>query len=227
MTEKSPTEDRGSEPCVLDHVDNITLDEAHKVRFEFEVDTIRYLTEGLRFLAGAISRTEVQLRERGCHSRNSKELWHGQDEELQDVPYGLVVCCFHWYAVSACNMARLIGWIARSLDETRPTPADYLQKVLPRIRTFRDKIAAHFAGAMEHRFDSPAERRLSVLPPIDYQRGYFVATPNVLIRAEAETLETSSSDAVLPWSLTVAHLQLGKRYWGVPPEYEGKEFGAS
>lgn len=124
-------------------------------------------------------------------------------------------------------MARLIGWIARSLDETRPTPADYLQQVMPRIRTFRDKFAAHFAGAMEHGFDSPAERTLSVLPPIDYQRGYFVATPNVLIRAEADTLATSSSDAVLPWSLTVAHLQLGKRYWDVPPEYEGKEFGAT
>lgn len=85
MTEESQREDRGPEPCVLDCLDNIRLDEADKVRFEFEVQTIRYLTKGLRFLAGGISRIEVELRERGCHSRDSNELWHGQDDELRDV----------------------------------------------------------------------------------------------------------------------------------------------
>lgn len=198
---------------VLDHLERVELDEEATTRFAFELEAIRYLREGLDFLALGVNRVEHELRERIDPAKEATTLSYGKDPDLAGVPYGVVASSFHWYAVSACNMVRLVGWVARELDDGRPSPRQYMETVMPRISAFRDKIAAHFAGTLNHSYDTPAERTLSTLPPVVFTKGYFVATPFVLVRAEADTLESSATSAMEPWSLTVAHAELGRRYW--------------
>lgn len=202
-----------SPATMLDHLEGLGLDEEAMTRFAFELEAIRYLKDGLRFLALNVHRVEQGLRERIDPAKEATTLSYGKDPDLAGIPYGVIASSFHWYAVSACNMVRLVGWIARKVDDGRPSPRRYMETVMPRITTFRDKIAAHFSGTLGHSHDTPAERTLSVLPPVVFTRGYFVATPFVLVRAEADTLESSDTSAMEPWSLTVAHAELGRRYW--------------
>jgi hypothetical protein len=51
--------------------------------------------------------------------------------------------CFDWYAVSACNLVSLIGWIAQKCGATTDSPDAYLKRVTPDVLVYRNKIAAH------------------------------------------------------------------------------------
>lgn len=86
---------------------------------------------------------------------------------------------------------------------------------MPRIKQFRDKVAAHFAASADSTRDSPAEQMLSVMPLITYKKGTFVASPFVLLRADQLPDGRLQGDSAefLPWSLTGAHLTLSQRYW--------------
>lgn len=199
--------------CTLDHLDHIYLSKEEQERYTNELESIRYLKDGLVILATWVNRIEIKLRKIIPSEHEATALTFGTAPELQGIPYGFIASAFHWYSVSACNMVKLIGSIAKQQDSSRVTPAQYTESVLPRIKSFRDKIGAHFSASMTSTHDNPAERTLSVLPPVVYTNNHFVASLFVLVQAEAETLESSNSSGVQPWSLTVAHEELGRRYW--------------
>ena len=90
---------------------------------------------------------------------------------------------------------------------------------MPRISSYRNKIAAHFA-LTDPRNDNEADVAASVMTQIIYSRGRIFAvllTP-VLNTNGAEI--TFSSD--LSWSLTVAHQRLTLRFWPDGPPTAGQ-----
>jgi len=54
----------------------------------------------------------------------------------------LLSCAFQWYAISAYNYVRLVGWLAIRNPKLL---GEYINKVIPTITEYRHKIAAHFA----------------------------------------------------------------------------------
>jgi hypothetical protein len=129
---------------------------------------------------------------------------------LKDIPFLLVECNFHWYAVSVCNFVKLIGWISFIERKSSKKPNDYVKSVLPEVLAWRNKIAAHFAqtfSANDQR-DKKIERKFSVIPQIGYVKGAFQAA-SVIISDDGNT---SSDDTLKSWSLTKVHEGLLSRY---------------
>jgi hypothetical protein len=123
---------------------------------------------------------------------------------------------FDWYAVSACRYVRLVGQIAYRLDSARPIGREYSKAVIPDVETYRDKVAAHFAWSTENNRDNPAERIVSVLPNVIFNRDTYWASGMVLYRRSGES--SSSSDEMRPWSISKTHEELRRRY--APDESE-------
>lgn len=129
---------------------------------------------------------------------------------LNDLPLLLVECNFHWYAVSACNFVRLIGWIGYSEHKSTKRPREYVKSVLPEVLSWRDKIAAHFVQTFsaDDQRDNVIEKEFSVVPQLGYAEGTFQAA-SVSISNDGIT---SSSDTLKNWSLTKVHEGLLSRY---------------
>ena len=67
----------------------------------------------------------------------------GNAPPLKGVPQGLIACSFHWYATSACNLVRLVGWLGQEQNSKKADA--YVGRVIPNVRIWRNKVAAHFA----------------------------------------------------------------------------------
>lgn len=125
----------------------------------------------------------------------------------------LLTMAFHWYAISACQFVRLVGAIAKRLDDSRPLPNDYAEPIISEVIAYRDKVAAHYSWSSKNKRDNDAERLASILPPLGYNRGRItVGTMTVLLR---QGDKSSTSIDIKEWSLSKVHEQLIKRY--LPP----------
>ncbi|MBX3427590.1 MAG: hypothetical protein KF688_18060 [Pirellulales bacterium] len=130
----------------------------------------------------------------------------------------LLTMAFHWYAISAVQFVRLVGAIAKRLDDSRPLPKDYAERIIPDVGAFRDKVAAHFSWGSLNKRDNDAERLASVLPPLGYNRGRIsVGTMTVHLRQGGKS---STSSEIKEWSLTEVHERLTKRY--LPPRTDAE-----
>lgn len=135
---------------------------------------------------------------------------------LESKPMGLLSCAFQWYAVSACNYAQLVGWLATRNPEAAKA---YLKKVLPRLSQYRNKVAAHFALA-DPRRDNEADLAASVMTHVVYAQGRLCAAALTQVVKDGATEIVASRD--LSWSLTLAHERLIPRYWpdGPPKSFQ-------
>jgi hypothetical protein len=128
---------------------------------------------------------------------------------------GLLSCAFQWYAVSACNYAQLVGWLAtRNPDLAK----EYVKRVMPRLLLYRNKVAAHFA-IVDPRRDNEADLAASVMTHIVYAQGRLCAAALTPVLSKGGSEIVASRD--LSWSLTLAHERLTPRYW---PEGPPKAF---
>ena len=186
----------------IDYVEGLALDEETVKRFGNELTSLRYLAQGLDFLAAQVSRLESEVQER--LPANRVVVGVGNVPWLRGVPMGLVACSFHWYAVSACNYARLVGWLALEQDEK--AAGAYVRRTIPRVLTWRNKVAAHFARTYARDEDSPADLVSSTMFPVGFEDDVFVAQPFVYA-------QTGSTTKPLKWSLTRVHNDLTGRYW--------------
>lgn len=132
---------------------------------------------------------------------------------LDRQPLGLLSCTFQWYAVSACNYAQLVGWLATGDSESAK---QYVKRVMPRIVQYRNKVAAHFA-LTDPRRDNEADLAASVMTQVVYAHGRLCAAALTPVVTAGNQEITASRD--LSWSLTLAHERLLPRYWpGKPPK---------
>jgi len=214
---------------ILDHVDGLCLEEGLVSKKMNELQCTRYLSEGLGYLFGQVAHIECEIQQ---HADNY--LLAGMPEEVREsfsgknitgfctanspgmrnLPWGLITCAFHWYAVSVCNYVRLVGWLANeSGADAHQKALEYLTNVIPSVKKWRDKVAAHFAIACPKPSDTDATLLASVLFPVAFEDGVFVANPwDVNIRSGGKASNTRAA-GLERWSLTKVHTRLAKRYW--------------
>jgi hypothetical protein len=144
---------------------------------------------------------------------------------------------FHWFGVSVCNYARLVGFIrgasaghfSRSdlndpvkMEAIHSSVTTYVKGVpeIADVLIWRNKVAAHFAITAPHKTDSIATLDLSVMFPVSFADDRYTVGDFVLTRKNAAGAFVSD----LPgWSVTEVFEQLIPRYWPliVPKEAEG------
>lgn len=181
---------------ILDYVDNIQLPEESADRHFDARMALGRLAEGLFWL----NRTVNHLEHRACAAAAKDDVRLAiAGGILDEQPLGFLSCAFQWYAMSACNYAQLVGWLASG--EPRAAKR-YLQKVLRRVSQYRNKVAAHLAMA-EPRGDNEADLAASVMTQIVYAHGRFYAGSLSPIIEGADVTISVSQD--LSWSLTLAH----------------------
>ncbi len=193
---------------VLDHIDDIRVPGN-----VFEEPTNEYwallcMFEGMEFLCRQVQRAENVVASRtpkGVHV-----VHFGNSGMDADIPKALLTCAFHWYAVSACNYVRTVNIIAQKCDPARDNEA-YVKAVLPEVKPFRDKVAAHFAWTTRNKRDNDAERLVSVFPQLTFNSDAYYASDWTVRLTRGE--EVTSSAALVPWSLSKVHEGLRKRYW--------------
>jgi len=106
---------------------------------------------------------------------------------------------------------RTIRAIAYKYDNTRLLPPKYVQRVIPEVLSFRDKVAAHFAWGSKHSQDNDAERLASIIPPLSFiYDSWHVGSLTVALSKGGKR---STSASIKPWSISKIHLILAHRYW--------------
>ena len=213
---------------ILDHIDDLGLQDDEAEQHRNELRTLDYLSVGLGFL-----NAQVQQIESGITSKLPKDRLiysFGNDPRLEGVPQELVACAFHWYSVTACNYVRLVGWLVNDGDSQKAL--EYLKQVLPPVYKWRNKIGAHFARVDPRNDDTLADLAKSVTFPIGFMDDAFYTDPITLTLASGEAkpkppgisdlrwrllaasgrkVSVSSQDT--RWSLTHTHRELSLRYW--------------
>jgi hypothetical protein len=185
-----------------DTVEGFELTDQTRLKYSMEFGAIVYLSAGLEHLYRMVRDHEV--RKLGKPISNI-------------VHPGVRLCAFHWYAVTACNLVKLIGWLRHQQDPAADSSKAYLEKVLPAVLPWRNKVAAHFAIHTPHG-DPLADLRACLIPPTARVNGRYTAGSwTVSITKAGKT----SSSQLLPWSLTLVHEGLRKRY-GLETQTGGK-----
>ena len=122
----------------------------------------------------------------------------------------LARCTFDWYAVSACNLVSLIGWIANQAGLTEEDHKRYLTRVLPAVEIHRNKIAAHFSRHSPKNDSYALQQASTMLFSLPWVNGHFVANAWKLgIRRKGVA---SDSSVLVPWSVVEIHKTLRRRY---------------
>lgn len=193
-------------PVTLDHIDHLVLEGDEEVHHGNELVALSHLKLGLNFLYSQVSKVESVVLAR---LDPSKEVWAlGNAPFLDGIPQGLIVCSFHWYAVSACNYVHLVGWLTNGHD--KPKAREYVEHVAPSMYLFRNKIGAHFALSSPSPKDSQADLERSTMFGVSWYRDRFYAGAyNLSVRRKGQS---SSSRTDMRWSLTEMHELLRARF---------------
>jgi hypothetical protein len=192
---------------IIDHIDKIELPDDKARLHGNELRSLDYLARGLRFLYEQVQRVEDEVIKRV--SKDKKVLIFGNAPEMQGINQDLVACAFHWYAVTVCNYVKMVGWLANGGDSTKAV--DYLKRVIPPVKLWRDKVGAHFARTSPRKDDTPADLAKSVMFPISFDDDAFCAGSWTLTLGIRGKSHTSRQD--MQWSLTHTHRDLIPRYW--------------
>ncbi len=192
---------------ILDHIDKLLLPNDHC--YGNEVHTLNTLAGGLAFLNAQVG--GIEQKARGMLRDDIRVFLYGNDPKLAWIPTDLVVCAFHWYAVSVCNYVWLAGWLAQQVGATTTDSRDYAETVIPAVVTYRHKVGAHLARVFPRRDDTPADRMGSVMLPAVLDGDAFWAGAWTIVITTGEQLFSTTHD--MRWSLTKTHVELAKRYW--------------
>jgi len=128
------------------------------------------------------------------------------------VDKGLLYSLFQWYAVSACNYVRLVGYLAKESGSSKQEALAYVEKVIPNVKWFRDKIAAHpvRASKAEDKRDNEADRIASVIYQVVFDnRRFYAPIWQVTIGRKGQQVRGTNPGS---WSITETHEKLIKRY---------------
>lgn len=207
---------------ILDYEDNLCLPDEERQQYQNELGSLRYLRIGLNFLFCIVDNAEAdryrqtqqaqaiameELAKTSKLGKHMRYVRHDFDFSGEDKARDLVTCAFHWYSVMACNYARLVGWLAYG---GCPKEANkYTERIMPSVKVYRDKVAAHFAQTSPRDTDTPADLAISVMDTIGFVDKTF--------RVGALRLNVGKfSSAEMEWSLTETHRRLSARYWPGP-----------
>ena len=189
---------------ILDRIENLQLTDEGENRHYEELMALNRIGAGLWWLYRFVGDWESKLQQEAASDDIQLAIAGGI---LENKPLELLSCAFQWYAISACSYSQLVGWLATKDPESAKL---YVRNVMPRISSYRNKIAAHFA-LTDPRNDNEADVAASVMTQIIYCRGrIFAASLTPVLNTNGAEITVSSD---LSWSLTVAHQRLTPRYW--------------
>ena len=192
---------------VIDYIANLRLsDEQEKEHFN-ELRSLSYLATGLRFIFEQVQTVEAEVIKR--LPKNKQVIVFGNAPVMQGVNQDLVACAFHWYAVTAFNYMKMVGWLANNGDSRKAK--EYIQCVLPQVYLWRHKVAAHFAMIDPRPDDNAADLAMSVMFPISFDKDAFYTGSFKLAMTGLGNQSVSRQD--MRWSLTHTHCDLIQRYW--------------
>jgi hypothetical protein len=204
---------------VVDHVRRLSVSEEDGCN---KLGTLAYLSAGLQLLANKVARIEEPLR-RDETATGRRAFAVGVPGSILPAPHAqLVPCFFHWYGMSVCNYARLVGFLAgvgsgafardatqdrRNHQQIKDYCDDYVRGIpeLEPIRVWRNKVFAHFA-LTDPRGDNAAVLDVSTMSMIAYI--------NDRLRVGGLVIATRGAECEMPpWSVTESFAQLAPRYW--------------
>jgi hypothetical protein len=193
---------------ILDHLDNIQLSDGEVDGHFDALMALARLGEGLHWLFQTVMALERKAQSDAARENIQIAVTGGV---LESQPIGLLSCAFQWYAVSACNYAQLVGWLATGDPKSAK---DYVRRVAPRLAEYRNKVAAHFA-LTDPRRDNEADLAASVMTQVVYAHGrLFAAALTPVLDIPAGEVAPSRD---LSWSLSLAHERLIPRFWPAGP----------
>ncbi len=197
----------------IDLVESLALSTAEVEAHFNELQSLDYLAQGLEALYRQTTRVEEHVLRQLPPGRQAFLFCNAP--ALAGVPMGLIACAFHWYAVSACNYVRLVGWLANAGDTKKASA--YVKGVLPAVSLWRNKVGAHFAR-IDPRGDTPADLAASVLFPVGFFDDAFYV--GLLRLRVVQGGQATASRGDMGWSLTHTHRDLCRRYWPekLPPQ---------
>ena len=153
---------------MLDYIENFGLSDTERKKYHNELQSLNYLRLGLEFLYKQVKKIENKVGQQ--MASNKVYFAYGNVPGLGWIPRELIACSFHWYPVSICNYALLVGWLQHETNPNSKTAKYYRDSVLKDkgVVDWRDKVAGHFARADDYKRDSPAERMASTLFPFAF-----------------------------------------------------------
>ena len=191
---------------IIDHKAKLRIPDIEVDQYENELQALQRLSVGLHYLDGEVSRLENEVAAKlPC---GDYEIF-GNHPAFEGISMDLVACFFHWYSVTVCDYARLVGWLGH--DEHKIKTREYVEGVLPEVYKWRNKIGAHFVRSQPNYQDNIADQYLSVMDPLEYHSGAFYVGSAVLAVISDEVKAVSQQSMM--WSLTKTHRSLIPRYW--------------
>ena len=190
---------------IIDHVDKFELSDEEVKRYHNVLNLLKTLATGLEYLSNQVSKFEDEIRD----GQPTRVFGGGGNHPMfRGIPMDLIYCAFKWYSVTACDYVRTIGWLTHG--ENKEKARDYLIRVIPEVRNWRNKVGAHLALTDPRRDDTPADLFIiSSTWEIGFHDG-FVAGPLIATLGSTDGGSTSRQDR--KWSLTDTHKQLASRY---------------
>jgi hypothetical protein len=189
---------------ILDYKENLALSDEATKQNEYAIEALARLADGLFWINEDVRRIEKYTTTRAIKKDVQIASAGGI---LENTPLGRLSCQFQWYAVSAYNYAQLVGWLI--YGDTLQAKS-YVNRAMPNIVKYRNKVAAHFAITDPRKDDNVATLSASVMTYIVYAKGRFYAGSVSPQTIEGKEIEQSNISA---WSLTIAHQQLSERFW--------------
>ena len=206
----------------LDAIAGISVDAND---YSNECRTLQVLSTGLVGIADNLRRREAAWRQQTA----GKFKFHvyGLDIDGTKGNLDLIACFFHWFGVSLCNFARLVGFV-RGLSANEFSRADlsdttkfeaikscvdgYVNTVteLSDVLVWRHKVGAHFAITAPRKSDNVSTLDMSVMFPVTFTDGQYRVGELTLTRRNSTGTHTS---AIPCWSVTEVFENLLPRYW--------------
>lgn len=190
---------------VLDHIESLIFLENEDYLFDAKM-TLARISQGLFWLYKNVKIIEDQVRLNASIDNTEVSVVEGP---LKGIPTDWLSCAFQWYAVSLYNYIRLVGWLS---TRDKNFINEYINRVIPNVKNYRHKVAAHFALTAPKENDNKADLISSIMTNIVYAKGYLRAgaLSEIFFDENGNKIEQKNKTS---WSLTKTHTKLIPRYW--------------
>lgn len=205
---------------VIDTVNSIEIEIS---QYNNELQSLTHLQSGLIYLYNNVKHIETKITLENPDLISFSLNAIGLPNEV----FNLLPGFFHWYGISICNYARLIGFLV-SREQGLITDSDlypqpnikkikyhcdtYIKSIneIEQILKWRNKVAAHFALTDPRFDDNIATMEASIIYPVSFVDNRFMTGAEIYGRSDGNNLFES---AIPQWSLTESFELIARRYW--------------
>ena len=188
---------------IIDHIEPLTIDDVRGARYQNEYFALRRLAHGMESLYLQV-KAQQERAVRVVNPDGGKSFALGNVPGLLEagVDRAFISCVFDWYAINACRVFQLIGYVCNEYEGSESRIRDYCKRVLGPVLVYRNKVAAHYA-LTNPRGDNEADLYLSTLDTVAFETDrFFVGAIRAGLGRAGATVESQHD---FHWSLTSFH----------------------